>query len=73
MSFASLTPFEPALKMAERTRFELARRLRAHTLSKRAPSTTRPPFRINKILTHYLFILKIELRDFQCVEYVGKS
>ena len=32
--------------LAERTGFEPAVRLPAHTLSKRAPSTTRPPFRL---------------------------
>ncbi len=36
--------------MAERAGFEPAIPLRAYTLSKRAPSTTRTPLRVNNVL-----------------------
>ena len=51
--------------MAERKGFEPLKRFPVYTLSKRAPSTTRPPLQISLSIIdhslHYIFILKYKL------------
>ena len=59
--------FSKSIKLAERMGFEPMKELLLYTLSKRAPSTTRPPLHNFKLMNYNILVIIIYIKYIEII------